>query len=217
MKKTLILTVAAAAIIATGCDRQKQATNNQAIESEKENIKQSVREAKSEVDRKANAQKEMLNAEAKAAQASLDAEKARIKAESTPNPQAAVDTAAQNIRDAAGSVGAKVQTEVGTEKNVTTPTVTPSVTTPAPTTPTPATTTSETDQKLIEMVRTVVLGENTEVNAEVAKAIEITATDGAVTLKGSVKSEEEKARMETAAQGVTGVTKVDNQLEVKPQ
>jgi len=206
MKTPFILTVAAAAILAVGCDQQKQAVNDRSIDSEKDNIQKTAREAKSEVDKQAKAQKDMLEAESKSAQAKLDAEKARLKAESTPDAQPKVDAAAQNIRDAAGAVGTKVQTEVGTA---------PNPITTAPTTP--ATTASDVDQKLSDQVRTAIFGATAEGIAAPSTSVQINASGGAITLKGSVKTQEEKTRIETAAKNVPGVSKVDNQLEVKAE
>jgi hypothetical protein len=215
MKTPFILTVAAAAILAVGCDQQKQALNERSIDSEKDNIQKSAREAKSEVDKQAKTQKDMLDAEAKSAQAQLDAEKARVRAEAAPDAQPKVDAAAQNIRDAAGAVGTRIQTEIGADRNSAPPT-TPSVAPTPPTTTAPVTV-SESDQKLTEQVRTAVLGGTAEANADAAKAIQVSASGGTITLKGSVKSEEEKTRIETAAKAVAGVSKVENQLEVKAE
>jgi osmotically-inducible protein OsmY len=211
MKKSLILAVAAAVIVAVGCNQQKQATNDRTLDAEKDNIQKSAREAKSEVDKQAKSQKDMLNAEAKVAEASIDAEKARAKAEATPNAQAAVDAAAQNIRDAAGAAGARAQSEVGAARNVTAP----PATTPPPAPPASATTDS--DQKLSDQVRTAIFGGTAESTTDAAKNIQVSAIGSTVTLKGSVKTEEEKTRIETAAKAVSGVTKVDNQLEVKAE
>ncbi|MGH7962291.1 MAG: BON domain-containing protein [Candidatus Binatia bacterium] len=47
-----------------------------------------------------------------------------------------------------------------------------------------------------------------------AENIQITATNGEVTLMGSVSSEQEKTNLGNKAQQVAGVTKVNNQLEV---
>jgi len=48
-----------------------------------------------------------------------------------------------------------------------------------------------------------------------AKNIKITCAGGKVTLRGPVKSPAERAAIEAAAQRVTGVSEVDNHLEVK--
>jgi len=47
-----------------------------------------------------------------------------------------------------------------------------------------------------------------------AKNVKIITNDGAVTLRGPVKSEKEKAAVEAKAKQVAGVKRVDNQLEV---
>ena len=44
--------------------------------------------------------------------------------------------------------------------------------------------------------------------------VKIGVDNGKITLRGSVKSEEQKKAIETAATRVTGVTSVDNQLQV---
>ena len=191
MKKSLVLM--AAAVLAVGCDQQKQASNDSTTTSDKSDIRQSVREAKSDVDKQARAQKEMLDSEAKAAQAKIDAEKARAKAEST-EAQAKVDAASQGIRDAAGTASAKAQSEIGAAKGAT-----------------------DADQKLAEQVRTAVNGGTAEATTDASKNIQVSASGGTVTLKGTVKSETEKSRIETAAKAVPGVTKVENQLEVKAE
>jgi osmotically-inducible protein OsmY len=214
MKTPFILAVAAAAILAAGCDQQKQATNDRSRDSEKNNIQKSAREAKSEVDKQAKAQKDMLDAEAKSAQARLDADKARVKAESAPDAQPKVDAAAQSIRDAAGAVGAKIETETGANRNTVSPAPPPSTAPSTPTTTAP-TTPSDSDQKLADQVRTAISGGAAEANADAAKGIQVSASGGTITLKGAVKTEEEKTRIETAAKAVAGVSKVDNQLEVK--
>ncbi len=49
-----------------------------------------------------------------------------------------------------------------------------------------------------------------------AKNIKIITKDGSVTLKGPVRSEQEKAAIEAKATGIAGAGKVKDQLEVKP-
>ena len=51
------------------------------------------------------------------------------------------------------------------------------------------------------------------VNAENVKII---TNSGTVTLRGPVKSEQEKSAIEAKAKQVAGVTRVDNQLEIAP-
>ena len=219
------LVVAAAAILAVGCDRDRQASNDRALEGNKDAVQKSVREAKSEVDKQAKAQKDILEAEAKSAQAKIDAEKASVRAQNT-DAQGKVDTAAQNIRDA-GAAGARSASDIGAGRAtvtappseaapVTTPPPIPTTpsTTPTPTpAPTPTTANSESDQKLTEQVRTAVVGGGDD-NAG-AKTIQVSVAGGTVTLTGSVASDTEKAQAEQKAKAVSGVTKVENQLQVK--
>lgn len=50
-----------------------------------------------------------------------------------------------------------------------------------------------------------------------AHNVKLVASGGVVTLRGPVDSAEEKASVETLVQGVSGVSRVDNQLDVKTQ
>ena len=208
MKMPLIL--ATAALMAVGCNQQRQAANDQSRD-QKDSIQKSAREAKAEIEKEARAKKEMLDAEVKSAQAKLDAEKARAKAESV-DAQPKVDAAAQRIREAAGTVGEKPQVETGAAKSQQTPAATA--------TPTPAkpaeTAATESDQQLADQVRTAVQGGVAEAT-DASKDVQVSAAGGVVTLKGTVKNEEEKSRIDSAAKAVPGVTKVENQLEVKSQ
>jgi hypothetical protein len=213
MKNTILLV--AAAVLAVGCDRQRQTASND-ISSEKKTIRESAREAKNEVEKEAKAQKDWVNAEAKAAQAQIDAEKARAKAAAT-DAHPKVEAASQNIREAAGAANEKVQREVGTDKSTPPPApppVEPSQPAVAPATPTPAATAEDADQKLVEQVRSVV-GDGSEANANLAKNLQITAKGGTVTVKGNVKNEADKTRIESAAKAVPGVSQVIVLLEVQ--
>jgi osmotically-inducible protein OsmY len=48
-----------------------------------------------------------------------------------------------------------------------------------------------------------------------AKNVKVTTAGTKVTLKGTVKSEQDKSLIESAARQTAGVTNVDNQLKVK--
>lgn len=50
-----------------------------------------------------------------------------------------------------------------------------------------------------------------------AHNVKLVAAGGVVTLRGPVDSADEKASVETVVQGVSGVSRVDNQLDVKTQ
>jgi osmotically-inducible protein OsmY len=67
----------------------------------------------------------------------------------------------------------------------------------------------------VEQVRAAVTPAGADSSA--VQTVQVTAAGGVVTLKGNVKTEEEKTRMETAAKAVPGVTKVENQIEVKAE
>jgi osmotically-inducible protein OsmY len=218
MKMPLIL--AAAALVATGCDRQQETADSRPLDQSKDTIQESARTAKSQIEQEAEAKKAMVEAEAKSAQARIDAEKARAEATAS-EAQSKVESATDNIRNA-GAAGERSATEVGTaeanrqqEQNqqqrttATPPTPTP----PAPSTPSASTT--EGDQKLVEQVRAAVAAPGAD--ASTAPTVQITANNGVVTLKGNVKSDAEKTRMETAAKAVPGVSKVENEIEVKSE
>jgi osmotically-inducible protein OsmY len=204
MKMPLIL--AAVALMAAGCNPEKQAANDQSRDQRKDSIQKSAREAKAEIEKEARARKQMLDAEARSAQAKLDAEKARAKAESV-DAQSKVDAATQSIRDAAGTAAERTQVEIGTAKSQQSPAA------PTPTKPAETAATGS-DQQLADQVRTAIQGGVAEAT-DASKDVQVSAAGGVVTLKGTVKSEEDKSRLESVAKSVPGVTSVENQLEVK--
>jgi osmotically-inducible protein OsmY len=214
MKTPMIM--AAVALIAVGCDRPQTTADadNRSVDQTKDTIQESAREAKNTIEKEAESKKEMIEAEAKSAQAQIEADKARLKSAGAEG-SAKVDAAADNIRNA-GAAGVGTQTEVGTSPGTVPPPVPaePVITTPTPA-PTPNLSTATDDQKLTEQVRTIVAPAGTDANA--AQAVQVTAAGGVVTLKGTVKSEAEKTRIETATKAVAGVTKVENQIEVKAE
>jgi hyperosmotically inducible periplasmic protein len=72
---------------------------------------------------------------------------------------------------------------------------------------------NETDRQISANVRQAVVGDNSlSTNAHNVKII---TSGGTVTLRGPVKSTEEKAAIESKAKQVAGVTRVDNLLEVE--
>jgi hyperosmotically inducible periplasmic protein len=213
MKTPMIM--AAAALIVAGCDRP-QTADNASVDQTKDSIQKSAREAKNAVEKEAESKKDMLEAEAKSAQAKLEADAARLKSAGA-EAQGKVEAATDNIRNA-GAAGARTQTEIGTSPTpVTPPTPTPAepaTTTPVPT-PTPNLSAAPEDQKLAEQVRTIIAPAGAD--AAATPAVQVMAAGGVVTLKGTVKSDAEKSRIETAAKAVSGVTRVDNQIEVKSE
>jgi osmotically-inducible protein OsmY len=74
---------------------------------------------------------------------------------------------------------------------------------------------SSADIKVTADIRRAILDDKSmSINAQNCKII--TEKSGLVTLRGVVNSQAEKESIETKAKAIAGVTKVDNQLEVKP-
>jgi hypothetical protein len=74
---------------------------------------------------------------------------------------------------------------------------------------------SRSDRELTRSIRRAIT-QNDQLSTT-AKNIKIITANGKTTLRGPVKSEQEKEQILTAAKGVQGVGEVDNQLEVKAQ
>jgi hyperosmotically inducible periplasmic protein len=70
-----------------------------------------------------------------------------------------------------------------------------------------------TDLKITQQIRQAVMADGTL--SFTAKNVKIITQNGKVTLRGPVKSEDERSRIEAAARKVAGAVQVDNQLEVK--
>ena len=72
---------------------------------------------------------------------------------------------------------------------------------------------SQADLKITQQIRQAVMADGTL--SFTAKNVKIITQGGKVTLRGPVKSEQERNNIEAAARKVAGVAQVDNQLEVK--
>ena len=72
---------------------------------------------------------------------------------------------------------------------------------------------SESDREISRSIRKEIMGKDDL--STTAKNIKIITRDGKVTLRGPVNSEAEQKAIAEIAQGVAGVSSVDNQLEVK--
>ena len=72
---------------------------------------------------------------------------------------------------------------------------------------------NETDRQISANVRQAVVGDNSLCTN--AHNVKIVTSGGTVTLRGPVKSTEEKAAIEAKAKQVAGVTRVDNLLEIE--
>jgi osmotically-inducible protein OsmY len=71
---------------------------------------------------------------------------------------------------------------------------------------------SEADRTISQNIRQAVVADDSV--STNGKNVKIITVDGMVTLRGPVKSEEEKTNIGAKAQQVAGVKKVDNQLEI---
>jgi hyperosmotically inducible periplasmic protein len=72
---------------------------------------------------------------------------------------------------------------------------------------------NESDLKITQHVRQAVMADDSL--SFTAKNVKIIAQNGKITLRGPVKTSQERAAIEAAARKVAGVTQVDNQIEVK--
>jgi hyperosmotically inducible protein len=68
------------------------------------------------------------------------------------------------------------------------------------------------DLKLTAKIRRAIVKDKSL--STMAHNVKIVSLNGAVTLRGPVKSDEEKATIEAKAQAIAGTDKVDNELEV---
>src|SRR5688572_23163180 len=74
---------------------------------------------------------------------------------------------------------------------------------------------TEADRKITQAIRQAVVKDSSLTMT--AKNVKIITAGGAVTLRGPVKSAEEKTKIDALAKAAAGDAKVDNQLEVKGQ
>lgn len=74
---------------------------------------------------------------------------------------------------------------------------------------------SKADIELTRQIRRAVMKDSSL--SMMAHNVKIVSANGEVTLRGPVKTAEEKTAIATKAQTIAGVTNVDNQLEVKDQ
>lgn len=203
MKKIVIL--AAASLAFVGCNKRDEQMNDtasarkdqieqskdaqkDALNQEKKSIEQSADAAQRQIGAQSKAEKERVEAQADAQQAQIDAQKKQIDAQA--KAEKAEVTADQKINEAAGAANEKslaLSTRASTDV----------------------------DRTLSQKIHDSFVSTLGAEDSAAIKNITVTANDGRVTLKGTVKSEGEKKNLETQAKKIPGVTSVDNQLEVK--
>ena len=193
---TLAIISAFAIAAVTGCNKDQQASNEQGLKQDEQTIKKSASEAKDKINEQAKAGKESVDAQVKSVEAQMEAQKARARADAA-NAKSEVDAQSRKIQDAAGSASARIESQTGSAQS-------------SPT----ATATADSDQKQTEQVQNALKGESPEATTDATKAVQVSVSGAVVTLKGNVKSQEEKTKFEQKAKSVSGVTKVDNQLTV---
>lgn len=74
---------------------------------------------------------------------------------------------------------------------------------------------AKSDVELTRQIRRAVVKDDSL--SMLAHNVKIITANGAVTLRGPVKTEQEKTAIASKAQAIAGANKVDNQLEVKSQ
>lgn len=203
MKKIVIL--AAASLAFVGCNKRDASMNDtasvqkdqieqskdaqqDALTQQKKSIEDSADQAQKQIAAQAKAEKQRIEAQADAQQAQLDAEKKQVEAQA--KAEKAEITADQKINEAAGAANEK-SVELSVKRS------------------------TDADNTLSQKIQDSFASTLGVEDAAAAKNITVTSTDGKVTLKGTVKSEGEKKNLEAQAKKISGVTSVDNQLEVK--
>jgi len=212
--KTIVM-LAAASLAFVGCNKQDdsmgdsaRAEKNQieqssdaqkaALNDQKKSIEQVADQAQDQISAQAKAEKNQIEAQADAQQAQIDAEKKQIEAQA--EAAKAEVTAQAKINEAAG---AKLDPNISVNANATDKSIGISANV------------SDADRTLTQQIRqsfTTTLGKD---NPAAVENIMVTSEGGKVTLKGTVKTDAEKKNLEAQVKAMSGVTSVDNQLEVK--
>jgi hyperosmotically inducible protein len=198
MKKCLV-SIAVAGLAIVGCQQRDQSIRESAgaqkdqVEQSKDAQKDSLDEQKKAVDRQARMQKkqiaEQTDAQKKSIEAQKDAQKAQLTAE---QKQIEADAKAQKAQIEANK---EVQEAAGAAQKG-----------------------DNSNSSLEAQVREAIYGKDlTQPTSTSFKNVKVSVKDGVATLKGSVASEADKMDCETKAKSVSGITSVDNQLEIKAQ
>lgn len=214
MKKTMAL-LATATLVVVGCDRQDSSMNDSAgaakdqieqaadaqkdaLGQQKKEIEQSTDQAQDQISAQAKAEKERLESQANAEKAQIDAQQKQIEAQAAAAKADAEAQAKQaSAQTDANQASAEAQIKVDEAAGAATAT---------------AQGTTDADRNLSKQIKESLTSQNaTFANSGVT----VMVMNGKVTLRGSVKTEEEKKNLEAQAKAVSGVTSVDNKLEVK--
>jgi hyperosmotically inducible periplasmic protein len=209
MKTIALLAVASLAFV--GCDQQSDRMDESAgaeksrieqskdaqqdaLNQQKKSIEQSADQAKDQISAQAKAEKQRLESQTDAEKAQIEAEKKQVEAEA--DAAKADVNAQQKIEEAAGATTTDKNTGLTAQDQGT----------------------SEADRKITMEIRQSLTSQTTPTDlSTAAKNVTIITKDGMVTLKGTVKTEAEKADLEARAKAASGVKSVDNKLEVKSE
>ena len=209
MKK--ILVIAAAALMAAGCNRDNTANESagaqkDAVKANADAQKDALNAQKDAVAKQASQQKDAIEAQAKAEKTQIEAQKDQVDAQAKAakaqaDAQAkAADAQGKAVNESAGAGATGASASSG------------------------ATTDSSNSDSLIKAkVRAALLGNSADLsnpasvsaNPNAPKDLNVDVSNGKVTLKGNVASDAAKMDCEQRAKQVAGVTSVDNQLEIK--
>lgn len=204
--------LATATLVVVGCDRQDNSMNDSAgaakdqieqssdaqkaaLNDQKKGIEQSADLAQEQISAQAKAEKERIESQADAQQAQIEAQKKQIEAQSDA-AKAEVEAQAKQVNADQVSIEAKVNVNEPAGAAVS------------------LQGTTDADRNLSKQIKESLTSQNaTFANSGVM----VMVMDGKVTLRGTVKTEEEKKNLEAQAKAVSGVTSVDNKLEVKSE
>lgn len=187
MKKIIVIASAALAIV--GCNQEDKS------------IKESAGAQKDRVEQSEKAQKEALNQQKKQIESRKDAAEDQAKAQKeaaqaeAKAEKAQIDAQKEKVEADAKAQKAQIESKEKIQEAAG----------------------AATDAEIEMRVRTALgITETTPTGTAIAfKDIKISVKDGVVTLKGTVKTEAEKADAETKAKTVSGVKSVDNQIDVQ--
>ena len=202
MKTIALLAVASLALV--GCNKQNDMGDSadaqkdqieqskdaqkEALNQEKRGVEQASDQAKADISAQAKAEKERVESQAEAEKAQIEAQKKQVEAQAAAAKAQA--EAQQKINEAAGAATSPADASVTADIQ-------------------PA---SEADRTLTTQVRESLTSQNPSL-----ASVQISAMNGKITLRGTVKTEEEKKNLEAQAKAVSGVSSVDNKLEVKAE
>lgn len=202
MKKILI--IAAAALIVAGCNQDNSANESagaqkDAVKANADAQKDALNAQKDAISKQASEQKDQISAQAKAEKEQINAKKDEIDAQAkAAKANAEAQAKADNAQGKALNESAGANTSANAEAG-------------------------NSDSLIKAKVRAAILGNSADTsnpasvsaNPNAPQNLNVDVSNGKVTLKGDVASDQAKMDCEQRAKQVAGVTAVDNQLEIK--